>query len=94
MSELITRDDGPDLSESAADDRPDPERQAMARRMLSKIEALFADDVQALSVLTGLATGLTPSEIQESEKLSARNYATTQKRIRRAITRALREGEL
>ena len=65
----------------------DPAREIEAREFLSNIESMFASDEDALAVLRGFALGLTPNEIRESNGLTATQYATTQRRIRRALAR-------
>ncbi|MCK1671701.1 sigma-70 family RNA polymerase sigma factor [Bradyrhizobium sp. 150] len=87
---------GRDHSEEAppvdlVDDKPSPEREALARRTVRRIEQLFADDATALSILEGLAGGCTPDEIQLKSRMTSRQYATAQKRIRRVIARTFKE---
>jgi DNA-directed RNA polymerase specialized sigma24 family protein len=62
-----------------------PESQALARSSLSEIETLFKKDSDAMRVLEGLALGMSPNEIQTSSKMTSTQYATTQKRIQRAL---------
>ena len=76
------------------DDRADPEREAFARERLARIEKLFAGDSHALAILKGMAEGLGPAVLQHTEAMSQRQYAAAQKRIHRAIARALREEEI
>ena len=71
------------------DPAPDPEQQAAAHQQLVALDRLFADDVQALKVLEGLAAGMTAEEIQQSYDLSKTDYDSTRKRMRRVL---LREG--
>jgi RNA polymerase sigma-70 factor (ECF subfamily) len=66
-----------------------PDEQLAAQQELARIHALFADDRQALQVLEGLGAGLTPAEICIATGMSATDYDSTRKRIRRAM---LREG--
>ena len=65
----------------------DPERQLAALQQLSALDRLFADDLPALEVLSGLGEGLTPEEIQKTYGLSRTDYESTRKRIRRALLR-------
>lgn len=65
----------------------DPAREVEARQVLSAIEALFEDDQPALAVLHGFALGLSPEEIQLENGLTQTQYASTQRRIRRALAR-------
>ncbi len=78
-------------SADAADEvgaaNPDPERVVAAAQALSDIHDLFAGDYAALKIITGLADGLTATEICETYGLSEREYDTTRKRMRRALLR-------
>lgn len=65
----------------------DPEREVVARRSLEEIEALFADDSEALGVIHGLAQGSTPQEVQHDGAMNSTQYASAQKRIRRRLSR-------
>ena len=65
----------------------DPERQASAAETLAKIEAVFRDDSEAMLVIIGMASGKSPTEIQEEANMNPTRYATTQRRIRRALAR-------
>jgi RNA polymerase sigma-70 factor (ECF subfamily) len=76
------------------DELPDPERKASAREMLAKIEALFRNDSHAMAILRGLTESLSPKEIQQNAAISPRTYASAQKRIRRTLMRAVKEGRL
>ena len=65
-----------------------PETRAAAAQTLSRIEELFKSDAEALTVLAGMATGLSPRDIQEENVMSKTRYASTQRRIRRKLARA------
>lgn len=65
----------------------DPAREVEAKQTLRAIEALFQDDPAALAVLHGFALGSSPEEIQADCGLTPIQYASTQRRIRRALTR-------
>lgn len=84
--------DEPVLLQRVAADVPDPEREIIARQMLGKIEALFANDPNVSAILSGMADGRAPEEIQEQAGMSPTQYASAQKRIRRGLTRAFSEG--
>lgn len=71
-----------------AQDRPDPEREVLARQALDRVFTLFAEDPAATTVLAGMAQGGSPTEIQQAAGLSPTAYSTTQKRIRRTLVRA------
>ena len=68
---------------------PGPERALMAQQELAAIRHLFADDVIALTILEGLAEGLTADEIRDAAQLTDSDYAAARKRMRRVL---LREG--
>lgn len=61
----------------------------MAERELVGVRRLFAQDATALSILDGLAQGLTAEKIRVSLRLSATEYASARKRMRRVW---LKEG--
>ncbi|NOJ46039.1 hypothetical protein [Bradyrhizobium archetypum] len=84
---------GPDMDSEidVHDQRPGPEREVIARSMLTGIFRAFEDDSDALAVLKGLADALGPEEIQRRSDMNARRYASAQKRIRRRISRILEE---
>lgn len=71
------------------DSTPGPERALMAQQELAAIRHLFAEDVVALTILEGLAAGLTADEIRDAAQLSDSDYAAARKRMRRVL---LREG--
>lgn len=68
---------------------PGPERAVMAQQELAAIRKLFAGDAVALSILDGLARGLTGEELRLAAGLSGTDYASARKRMRRVL---LREG--
>lgn len=76
------------------DDSPGPERQVMARRTLERILDVFEDDDEALAIVKGLADGSNPEEIQISRGMTAKNYASAQRRIRRRISSMMAEQEI
>jgi DNA-directed RNA polymerase specialized sigma24 family protein len=69
---------------SAADD---PERAYAAAEALAAIQRLFAADEAALKVITGLISGMAAEDIRRHYGLSAVQYDTTRRRIRRAMLR-------
>ena len=73
--------------DSVVDPITDPERDAAAAETLAQIEQAFEGDLEALHVLQGMALGKSPSEIQEEGQMDARQYASTQRRIRRTLAR-------
>lgn len=95
MTDLMPQNPtGADVLSSIVDERPDPEREAAARQILKKIEGLFEGDAHAIAVLEGLANASTPLEVQQKAHMAQRSYSSAQKRIRRTIGRALREGRI
>jgi RNA polymerase sigma-70 factor (ECF subfamily) len=70
------------------DPAPSPERRAIARQEMERIEELFSDDLQARQIVAGLYEGLTPQEICAAHDLSKTDYDSTRRRIRRALVRA------
>ena len=79
---------------NAPDVAMQPERRAIAAEALAAFEGLFADDEDALRVIDGIASGKSPSEIQEETGMDATRYATTRRRIRRRIDGAMANGGL
>lgn len=75
------------ILDELAENSVHPEREVLARKTLEEIEALFKDDLEALAILNGLAEGLTPDEIQIKGDMSRIQYASSQKRIRRKLSR-------
>lgn len=65
----------------------DPERVYAAAEALAAIHRLFASDVPATRVITGLLDGMTPDEIRRRWGLSAVEYDTARRRIRRTLLR-------
>ena len=87
-SELNSGDgQGYDVVENASDLKEEPGRHASAAEILANIEAVFRDDPEAMLVITGMACGKLPTEIQEEADMNPTQYATTQRRIRRTLTR-------
>jgi DNA-directed RNA polymerase specialized sigma24 family protein len=71
------------------DPAPGPDRALSAAQELATIERLFADDPLALQILTGLGEGLSAEQIRKVFRMSATDYESTRKRMRRCL---LREG--
>jgi DNA-directed RNA polymerase specialized sigma24 family protein len=65
----------------------DPERVYAAAEALAAIHRLFASDAPATRVITGLLDGMTPDEIRRRHGLSAVEYDTARRRIRRTLLR-------
>ena len=73
--------------ETVADLTTDPERDAITAEIFAQIEQAFRNDPAALHVLSGMALGKAPSQIQDEGNMDARRYASTQRRIRRTLAR-------
>ena len=65
----------------------DPERACAAAEALAAVQRLFACDEAALKVITGLIGGMTAEEIRWHYDLTAVEYDTTRRRIRRTLLR-------
>ena len=87
----LPRTEGEEVSgivESAPDLIADPEREAAAAETLTKLEAVFQNDPEAMLVIVAMASGKSPDEIQEEAAMTPTRYASTQRRIRRTLARA------
>jgi DNA-directed RNA polymerase specialized sigma24 family protein len=65
----------------------DPERACAAAEALAAIQRLFASDEGALKVITGLIGGMAAEDIRRHYDLTAVEYDTTRRRIRRTLLR-------
>ena len=92
VSESHLRDLDEDLGESVLESAPDPmvnlEQDAALSETLSRIEHVFRKDPKAMHVIEGMAMGKSPHEIRERGQMDAKEYASTQKRIRRTLANA------
>ncbi len=66
---------------------PDPERIVSARLQLEEITATFANSERILLIVDGMETGMTGPEIQNDLQLSATEYNTAVKQMRRLARR-------
>lgn len=73
----------------AEDAAPGPERSLIAWQEMQSIARLFAGDLVALQIVSGLAEGLSPEEIRAASGISKTDYDSARRRMRRAL---LREG--
>lgn len=71
------------------DTAPDPERSLIAAEELGAIERLFADDPVVLGIIDALGEGLAAQQIRARLALTATEYDSARKRLRRCL---LREG--
>jgi hypothetical protein len=65
----------------------DPERAYAAAEALVAIQRLFASDAAALKVITGLISGMAAEDIRRYYDLTAVEYDTTPRRMRRILLR-------
>ena len=65
----------------------DPERACAAAEALAAIQRLFASDAAALKVITGLISGMAAEDIRRHYDMTAVEYDTTRRRIRRTTLR-------
>ena len=65
----------------------DPERACAAAEALAAIQRLFASDAAALKVITGLISGMAAEDIRRYYDMTAVEYDTTRRRIRRTLLR-------
>ena len=65
----------------------DPERACAAAEALAAIQRLFASDEAALKVITGLISGMAAEAIRHHYGLTAVEYDTTRRRMRRTMLR-------
>ena len=65
----------------------DPERACAAAEALAAILRLFASDKAALKVISGLTSGMAADDIRRHYSLTAVEYDTTRRRIRRTLLR-------
>ena len=70
----------------------DPQREMLAERALRDVMTLFRADKQATAILEGLAKGDVPTDIQRRAGMTHIQYASAQRRIRRALARAFPDG--
>jgi DNA-directed RNA polymerase specialized sigma24 family protein len=68
---------------------PDPERIMAALQELAAIDRLFADDLVVLQIIAGIGEGLSAAQIRTALGISATEYDSARKRMRRVL---LREG--
>jgi DNA-directed RNA polymerase specialized sigma24 family protein len=65
----------------------DPERTCAAAEALAAIQRLFASDDAATKVITGMISGMGAEEIRCHYDMTAVEYDTTRRRIRRTLLR-------
>src|ERR1700730_3589076 len=65
----------------------DPERACAAAEALAAIQRLFASDAAAVKVINGLISGMAAEDIRRHYGLTAVEYDTTRRRIRRTLLR-------
>lgn len=82
-----------ELDPQASEETPDPERTLAAAQQLAAVHQLFAGDRCALKIIAGLAEGLGAREICAHYGLTAVEYDSARKRMRRALLRQGLVGE-
>ncbi|MBR1134647.1 sigma-70 family RNA polymerase sigma factor [Bradyrhizobium denitrificans] len=86
---LVSRDDPGQygVPSDPVDELADPERVAVAVAGLAEVFRLFAGDPVVLQIVDGLANGLTARDICRAYGISAIDYDTARRRMRRALLR-------
>ncbi|NKB71026.1 MAG: hypothetical protein GKR89_28485 [Candidatus Latescibacteria bacterium] len=82
------------LAEIKTDTMPTIEDQLAARQQLAAIEALFADDIEALEILRYRAEEKGASQIKSRLGISSKDYETICRRIRRKLVRFSKQAEI
>jgi RNA polymerase sigma-70 factor (ECF subfamily) len=62
-----------------------PERELSAKQQLGQVQALFEDDPVSLAILVATAEDMAPDAIQNQLGLSAKQYASALRKIRRRL---------
>jgi RNA polymerase sigma-70 factor (ECF subfamily) len=65
----------------------DPERACAAAEALAAIQQMFASDEVAMKVITGLISGMAADDIRRHYGMTAVQYDSTRRRIRRTLLR-------
>ena len=73
-------------------DELNPEREVLAAIALRDVMTIFRADQYATAILEGLAEGDAPTDIQRRAGMTPIQYASAQRRIRRALARAFPDG--
>ena len=86
---LVSRDDESQAASSTepVDEVSDPERVAVAVAGLAEVFRLFAGDPVALKIIDGMANGLVAKDICRAYGISALDYDTARRRMRRTLLR-------
>ena len=82
---------GEKVVNNTVDPASSPECRVSAAETLARIREMFRHDNDALRVIAGLATGLSPQEIQRDTGMNETQYASTRRRIRRRLVREFPE---
>ena len=86
--ELVSLDEfGRSEGPQAVCPAPDPERVLAACEAIAAIYRLFAGDGIALRIISGLEGGLSAEDIRSAHSLSAQEYDSARRRMRRALHR-------
>jgi DNA-directed RNA polymerase specialized sigma24 family protein len=73
-------------------DELNPEREVLAALALRDVMTIFRADQHAMAILEGLAEGDAPTDVQRRAGMTPIQYASAQRRIRRALARAFPDG--
>ena len=84
---VIVSDDATAATMAGVSSDADPERVYAASEALAAVDRLFVSDTVALKVIAGLSNGLAAEEIQHLYGLSAVEYDTARRRMRRTLLR-------
>ncbi|MES9902814.1 MAG: hypothetical protein ABW168_09035 [Sedimenticola sp.] len=77
-----------------ASDNPGQDSELAAQQELERVESLFENDEHALAIIMSKAEGYSPAEAQEMFGMTAKEYSTAMKRVRRKLLRKKKiEGE-
>jgi DNA-directed RNA polymerase specialized sigma24 family protein len=83
----VQADEGPGRSDGELTPSTDvtPERELSAKQQLGQVQALFKDDPVSLAILVATAEEMAPDAIQKQLGLSATQYASALRKIRRRL---------
>lgn len=70
----------------------DPEADVAFREFADRIEKVFGEDDEVMTVIIARVEGLTPAETQKDFNMTASAYAAAQKRLRRAVLAGNMDG--
>jgi len=89
LEQAAAADDDASRIDEPRDPAPDPEHAVSALQEIAAIERLFGGDAMVLRIIHGLAEGLSAEQIRSACGITAVDYDSARKRMRRVL---LREG--